>query len=45
MVARYIRKKYLALKLGKSEEDEALKHILKPISKFLKGFNTVKNNS
>lgn len=35
-LARDIRKKYLALKLGKSEEDEALENIFKPISKPLK---------
>lgn len=35
-LARDIRKKYLALKLGKSDEDEALEKIFKPISTPLK---------
>lgn len=35
-LARDIRKKYVALKLGKSEEDEVLEKIFKPISSPLK---------
>ncbi|XP_050518267.1 uncharacterized protein LOC126892672 [Diabrotica virgifera virgifera] len=35
-LARAIRKKYLALKLGKSEEDETLKKMFKPITGVLK---------
>lgn len=41
-LSRIIRKKYLALKLGKSETDETLDRLFKPITKSLE---KIKNNS
>jgi hypothetical protein len=35
-LAKSIKRKYLALKLGKTEEDEALQKLFKPISTPLK---------
>ncbi|KAG5884341.1 hypothetical protein JTB14_024420 [Gonioctena quinquepunctata] len=43
-IARVIRKKYWALKLGKSEEDESSQEFFKPISTSLKQLNEIIQN-